>query len=189
MAKFPRRFGIGSGITRAQAKKAKPVPKGTPTLSQVSPSYFQTPPKHGIPLDPAAEAQKIAAGRNLAVGNIGATLNQEYLGYDTGYSPTGARDYSNPYSRAALLQESYNRSRRGTTNSYAAAGQLYSGAYGRMQDENARNYLIGSNQLQTAAQRGYTGIGLGKLTNAANYGTSLSTADFNALIAALGLGG
>ncbi len=59
-------------------------------------------------------------------------------------------DPSNPFSRAALLQRSYDNAKRGTTNSMAAAGQLYSGALQNAQNENARGFQQGDNALRQA---------------------------------------
>jgi hypothetical protein len=62
----------------------------------------------------------------------------------------GIGDSSNPFSKAAMLQESYNRSKLGTTNSLAAQGQLYSGAMINAQNENASVF-----DSERCAQRAY----------------------------------
>lgn len=82
---------------------------------------------------------------NNALISLGAKkgfLQQEY-GLDEGFN-----DYkSNPYSRAALLEQTYQRAGRASGNSLAAAGQLYSGAsqnaetYNREHNSQERNSL------------------------------------------------
>jgi hypothetical protein len=78
----------------------------------------------GRPLDPAEIAAGISANRNLALGNANATYQQGQLQQQYGYGESGA---ANPYSRAALLQESFQRSKLGTTNSYAAGAVVLRG--------------------------------------------------------------
>lgn len=58
-------------------------------------------------------------------------------------------DVTNPYSRAALLKKSWQQARTGNTNSMAAAGQLYSGAYNRAQRNTDDQYQQGQNGLLT----------------------------------------
>lgn len=65
------------------------------------------------------------------------------------YEVTGV-DTSNPYSRAALLQRSYDQSRAGNQTSYAARGQGYSGALVNAQAAAKTGFDTGSNQLRGA---------------------------------------
>lgn len=67
--------------------------------------------------------------------NIGLDDQENQLGINYGLGEKGGSVASNPYSRAALLQRSYDQNQRRTQNSMAAAGQLYSGA-----TQNARNF-------------------------------------------------
>jgi hypothetical protein len=56
-------------------------------------------------------------------------------------------DYaSNPYSRAALLQRSYDGARRGTTNS--AGRHLYGGSFINAQNQNTHQFNLGRDELQ-----------------------------------------
>jgi hypothetical protein len=56
-------------------------------------------------------------------------------------------DYaSNPYSRAALLQRSYDGARRGTTNS--AGHNLYAGSFINAQGQNTHQFDLGRDELQ-----------------------------------------
>jgi hypothetical protein len=76
---------------------------------------------------------------------------------------------ANPYSRAAILQRSYNQANQGTLNSAAASGQLYSGStqvgldeglfnFGQQYDASQREYqnaLRGLTDKDLAAQNEY----------------------------------
>jgi hypothetical protein len=113
------------------------------------------------------------------LGQAGATYQLGQLQQEYGYGETGA---ANPYSRAALLQESFQRSKLGTTNNYAAGGQLYSGAYGRAQGENQRQYSIGENANRRAYDQAVYGVNYGQAQNAATYGTGMDDAAFEACL-------
>ena len=144
-------------------------------------------PQPPVPIDPEVEAERIAASRGLGVAQLNYGYGQGALAQDTGYNATGRRDYSNPYSRASLLEESYKRSKRDTTGSYAGQGQLYSGALRVAQGENARNYSIGSDQLQRGAAGGYQGLRTDLLNTASSYGTALPADKWNEILRAMGV--
>jgi hypothetical protein len=60
------------------------------------------------------------------ITNLGVkkTATEQDYGLTQGYN-----DYqSNPYSRAALLEQTFQKAQRGTGNSYASSGQLYAGS-------------------------------------------------------------
>lgn len=93
-----------------------------------------------MPWDSAYE-QSVGNARakyNNALINAGlaqTTAQQEY-GLDTGFN-----DYqANPYSRAALLEQSFQRANRGSTNSYASSGQLYAGSLSNALTANRSSY-------------------------------------------------
>jgi hypothetical protein len=165
---------------------AKGVPAPTrPGNSLTGPGVQAAPPDvGGRPLDPAEIAAGVSANRNLALGQAGATYQLGQLQQEYGYGETGA---ANPYSRAALLQESFQRSKLGTTNNYAAGGQLYSGAYGRAQGENQRQYSIGENANRRAYDQAVYGVNYGQAQNAATYGTDMDQTSYEALLRALGI--
>lgn len=140
------------------------------------------------PPDPQYEAWKAQQGLSLGLSNADATYQRGNLGYETGYGASGARDYTNPYSQAALYEESYKRSKLGTTNSYASQGQLNSGAYGRMQGENARNLSINQNTLAHSAANAYHGIDVNQAQNSINYGSGNVSEGLAALLKQLGIG-
>lgn len=131
-----------------------------------------------------------------AQNNLGSGLSSAVsgyrtgqIGYQTGYNQDGSLNSANPYSQAALLQESYKRSTAGTTNSYAGQGQLNSGAYGRMQNENARNLSIGSNQLQNQASNAYYNNNVTNAQNQITYGSGTVSPQLASIFKALGIPG
>lgn len=95
----------------------------------------------GLPINPQYGADVNAAQRNLDTTLQTDQAQRAGLGaiYGLGVDATGnvIDDKSNPYSRAAALQTAYDQSVRGTNNSYAARGQLYSGAIQNAQNWNA----------------------------------------------------
>lgn len=116
--------------------------RGTPTASTgASPAAGA----QSLPVDPAWDAATGAAQRNLSLSQSGLAYQRQQLGstYGFGINSGGVvvDDPSNPYSRAAALQESYRRAQAGTNTSMAGAGQLYSGAY-----QNAVNENVNQNQ-------------------------------------------
>lgn len=139
----------------------------------------------GRPLDWQEEAYKASAGRNLQLSQGESAYQRGQAEQFYGYGASGA---ANPYSQAALAAEFHSRSRLGTTNSYAGQGQLHSGAYGRMQNENDRNYSIESDRNRRAYDQAVHGINYGEAQSAANYGIGVDDESFKALLRALGVG-
>lgn len=136
-------------------------------------------------MDWQEQAYNVSAGRNLALSGADAAYQRGQLEQQFGYGDSGA---ANPYSRAALLEESFRRNKLGTTNSMASAGQLHSGAYGRAQNENSRQYSIASDENRRAYDQQIYGLNFGQAQNAANYGAGVDDAAFEALLRALGKG-
>lgn len=62
------------------------------------------------------------------------------LGVSYGLGQYGADIASNPYSRAAMLQRSYNQNQRASLNTMASRGQLYAGATQNQANANTSNY-------------------------------------------------
>jgi hypothetical protein len=79
------------------------------------------------------------ANANLQNSLSGLSAQRRELGINYGLGEAGGSVASNPYSRAALLQKSYDQNQVRTQNSMAASGQLYSGA-----TQNARNLNVGN---------------------------------------------
>jgi Predicted membrane protein len=109
------------------------------------------------PVDEAAEQRKAMARRDYAhfIGDSDASIRRRSSDYGFSYdTDTGARtglDPTNPYSRATLLQKSYDQGRersqrtfeignRSDLNRYAGRGLLYSGARQRAQREEQRGF-------------------------------------------------
>lgn len=137
----------------------------------------------GQPLDPQYEAYLTQARYQRGLADAEAAyqtgqIRQEY----------GVEDQSNPYSRAALLKDTYEQAKRGTRNSLASSGQAHSGAAGRAQGANDRNYSIGYDQLVRQYQGAIHGVQYGQAQTIANYGTGQDQAAYEALIRALGGG-
>jgi hypothetical protein len=119
------------------------------------------PPQQVAP-DTAYLGQVAANDRPYQTGLAQLPGNLQALGSQYGYSysqdPTnplnvtvGGVDTSNPYSRAALLQRSYDNTKRGNTTSLAARGQLYSGALQNAQNTAFTNF----NQASTENRAGF----------------------------------
>lgn len=89
--------------------------------------------------DEAYKRTVASANTNLQNTLFGLSSQREQLGINYGLGQYGGSVASNPYSRAALLQKSYDQNQRRTQNAMAASGQLYSGA-----TQNARNFNTGA---------------------------------------------
>ncbi len=108
-----------------------------------------------LPVDPRYDQDIASLGRNrdTSLGSLGAQRTQGLLDY--GYNEandTLTFDPQNPYSQAALLKQSYDRSRKGAGTSMAARGQLYSGAYQNAQDDLYSKQGQSENALMKALQ-------------------------------------
>jgi hypothetical protein len=95
------------------------------------------------PFDPQYDASVAGLGvrRDDALADIAydeGELKQEF-GFD---------DPSNPFSRARLLQRSYDEQKNRTTNSYASMGQLYSGAVQNARSSDTHNYDVAHDSLR-----------------------------------------
>lgn len=116
--------------------------------------------------NPYADSGYILGAAGVNQQNTNAQGDHDYgvlrggqtFGYDAaGHGISGGAAY-NPYSQAAVLQRSYDNTKRGTTNSYAAQGQLYSGALKNAQATNAYNFNVSSDALQRGASDYYHGL-------------------------------
>lgn len=103
------------------------------------------------PKDSLYNSEVALANQTYGNAMIGSALKESSTLRDFGlndeYSATGAQ--YNPYSRASALQSSYQRDQRTTVNSYAAQGQLYSGARENAQAHDNRAYLSDLNTLES----------------------------------------
>jgi hypothetical protein len=178
---------VVSLLPSTSTQKVPSTPLTPPTLPPAqtwAESHGESTPATAQPVDPYLESARLAANRNVAISKGNAAYDTGNLGFDYGYNPDGTPNAANPYSRAALYQLDYEHQRAGTTNSLAAQGQLYSGAYGRAQGRNDRNYAMNEANNRLAYQRGLHGIQTGQLGAVASAGTGVSNADFDALLKA-----
>ena len=106
-----------------------------------------------MPWDIAAANDEADAQRRLS--NTLTSLDAGWIGAEQefGLAPGFNDPASNPYSRAALLQRSYNNAKSGTLNS--ANNQLYSGSYINAQNTNTHNFQLGSDELARARNQAY----------------------------------
>lgn len=115
-------------------------------------------PYTGTPWSSAEELSNAGADAkyNAALLNLGykrQAYQQEY-GLDPGYN-----DYkANPYSRAALLEQTYRRANRASGNSLAAMGQLYSGASQNAETYNRENNAQERNALESTYRKALQGV-------------------------------
>ena len=104
------------------------------------------------PKDSIYNSEVALANQSYGNAMIGAGLKESAtlrdFGLEDEYRTPGTAQY-NPYSRASALQNAYQRDQRMTLNSYAAQGQLYSGAHQNAQGHDERAYLSDMDALET----------------------------------------
>lgn len=134
-----------------------------PTKQMVAGGYAPPPATFNPYADPGfiAGAGAVEAGKTNALGefNYGGARGEQNFGFDI-YGNAIRPDQANynPYSQANILQRNYDIAKRGTTNSYAAQGQLYSGALKNAQATNTYNYNRASDALQRGSLDYYHGL-------------------------------
>lgn len=159
------------------AQPAGAVQKG---IATAAPQSTEAPSAQ--PVDPNLAIDTLTANRNIAVGNATTAQNEGNLTFDYGYNADGTANSANPFSRAMLLEDTYNNSRRGTSNSLAAQGQGFSGALANAQGINDTTYAQNEAANRTAFQRAYQAQQQGQLSTYANNSLGASTDDFNSLL-------
>jgi hypothetical protein len=137
------------------------------------------------PVDPFLESQRLAATNNIQLGDAESAWQQGQLQRQSGFDATGnlvssGADF-NPFSQAMQLQDAYHANRLGNTNSYAAQGQLYSGALQNAQGAADKSYAQGYDALKTSTLGGYHGLQAGRLGNYASNTLGTGSADFASL--------
>jgi hypothetical protein len=130
--------------------------------------------------------QTTTANRNVALSNAEATYQTGQINRQFG--TPGQYDASNPYSQASLYETAYKQGQRGDNTSFASQGQLYSGAYQNQINERTRQHGAGVNDLATQQNAALHNVTSGQLQTYANAGSSVSDAQFQALLRALGNG-
>lgn len=148
----------GWGVkAKGSTYKPTPLPVPKPTAAPPVPR-----PVSPMPVDPAYDAQVNAAGLKKDTTLAGLQGQQQQAFLDYGYTPqtnagggvTGYQfDPTNVFSRAAILQRNAQQARQGNTTSYAARGQLYSGALQNAQDTTDQSELQSQDTLQKSLLR------------------------------------
>lgn len=100
-----------------------------------------------VPWSAAAETAYGNATRDYNTTTAGIQAQQLQTNYEYG-GPSG--DNSNPFSRAAMLQQAYQRNVNSTMNNYAARGQLYAGSFNNAQAIDSNNLNQGADALLNA---------------------------------------
>lgn len=156
----------------------RPEPIGGPAMATLSPIKAKTPAAPvAPPPDPAQIAATVTANRNLGIADADTTYQTGQIKQAYGYD-----DLSNPFSRAALLKESYDKQQLGTTSNFAGQNQYNSGAYGGARTGDRHQYAIADDATRREYADALHGVSRNKLQAYADYGTSISAADWDALI-------
>jgi hypothetical protein len=134
-----------------------------------------------LPVDPIYTGQVGAINTNYDSTIAGIGYEQTLFGQEMGFDAAGNLDPSNPYSIAMNLQRRFQQGQRGTTNSMAAGGQLYSGAHQRNLDEGTYQYGRSYDSARRNAQRGYLGFDQRRQSATFERDTSLGQADSDRL--------
>lgn len=117
-----------------------------------------------LPVDPSYLAAYNAATSRRDTSLAGLAQQRSSglsdYGFNEGsYDPSAAGfgaltvDPNNPFSKAALLKQTYDRSRRATGQTMAAGGGLYAGSYQNAQDAVNRGQLGAEDTLQKSLER------------------------------------
>jgi hypothetical protein len=133
----------------APKPKPKPAAPARPTGPAVTPGIPAAPGTPSAPWDTQFENTRALLGnqRDQSLTNIDLQEAQAKTRY-------GLEDVSDPFSRAAMLTRSYQQSRTGASNSLAARGQLYAGAYQNEMGTQDYNY----NQSRDALGKEYSDL-------------------------------
>lgn len=145
-------YGRATALTQPAPAPAAPTPAAAPGPAAPAPVSWQD-----------STYNQTVGAVNQSLNNLqtyltnqGQALGLNYGVNYTGDPTTGTAgnfqidpnvDVSNPFSKAALLKKSYDQSVSGNTNSYAAQGQLYSGALQNAQNQSGLSYQQGQDAL------------------------------------------
>jgi hypothetical protein len=170
MAYKPKPWTWNQGLLQTLLNRPAPPPRApdAPTLNYADPQYIGAVAQGNLPYSQAIA--RFPGDVGALASNYGYTVDPSFLtpvadtpgpgddpndpkflphlNVQPGQKPITGFDTSNPYSRAALLQRSYDQTKQGNTTSYAARGQLYSGALGNAQNAAQTNFNTSSDQLR-----------------------------------------
>ena len=135
-----------------------------------------------LPPDPIYQSDVGAINLNYDNTIAGINFDRTQLGQQYGFDAQGNLDPSNPFSIAANLQRRYQQGQRGTTNSMAAAGQLYSRAHQRNLDEGTYQYQRSYDTARRDALNTYRDLTEREQRATSNRTMGINTADANRLL-------
>jgi hypothetical protein len=131
-ATVPGRYGTSVG--RAQNVKPKPAPRPpAPAGPGAPPPPPPGPPAQALPFDATYEQDVANANRQFDVTNAGIQYQEGALKQEYGFD-----DVSNPFNRAAMLQQAYTRGVAARRN--VAGNRMYSSAFNSGETEGRSQY-------------------------------------------------
>jgi hypothetical protein len=180
-----RKQVTGPWSPKGESKKTA-YAKGFGASAGVTPAPGAAAPSPYVPTPWDSKAEQIVSGARKsyldASGNF--DLNEQTAKRDFGLDP-GFNDYkSNPNSRAALLEQSYQAQNRGTTNS--AGLQLYSGSTSNRLGANRANYGTNRDELAKAYRDSLGEISAGRTKAAEDKAEKEREAEWERIAAAEG---
>ena len=155
-----------AALPAALGPQSVAAPAATPQVADVAVSPSVVPPDASYEASVAGLTQQ----RDQTLTALQQQRQQALLQYGYTQDATGslAFDATNPFSQAALLKRNYDQAQSGNVNSYAARGQLYSGAL-----QNAQNETGFQNQRQNdTLQKGLLAFLAKNTGDAASAGTN-----------------
>jgi hypothetical protein len=170
VAPNPGRLGQARGLSTAQSGPGGSAGAAAP--ANVAPTPWNL------------KAEQIVSGAQKSYLNSSANfdLSEQQAKQDFGLDP-GFNDYqSNPYSRAALLEQSYKTANRGTMNS--AGLQLYSGSTTNRLGANRATYSANRDQLAKTYRDALGEISAGRTKAAEEKAEREQGAEFERIAAA-----
>lgn len=139
MPLVPTQYDAQLDRLRERIKRPGEQPKAARKFQRTRARQYLAQERHRPPTPPAYSSQyETTVGRlNRDLANTQSDITGRELATEQQY---GFTDQSSPFSRAKMLQRSFEQRALGTTNSMAARGQLYSGALSNMQAGNRFGY-------------------------------------------------
>lgn len=148
--------GSAPGFTQTNPWYGKPSTNKPPASSTGgTPAPAAAPAPVPPPVSLTAGAQVNAANSTLGTTLAGIQNQSDQASIAYGYNPDGTPNTSSPYSRAALLRQSYEQAQRKSLN---GASNIYGGHYQNLQNIAAKGLVQGSSQLQAQYQALLNGL-------------------------------
>lgn len=169
---------VGSGIAGATPAGKLGAGVGAGVGSAVAAAQ----PTYSLGGDPGLMMAEDQAQRARAGADAQELYQTGALGASYGFDASGRIDMSNPFGRSALMLATKKRNERGTENSYASRGLLYSSARQSAQEEVGRNYGIQANQLAQQYQSDKAGVAADRLSAYQGAQDKIDQATYDALL-------